>query len=131
MAGGLAGLTRLCQSSMPYSAGQRAGSSVSSPLVLRTALREPHAVEPDERPCPYLGSVAALGVQTSRILFSGLHGLRRKRRVEVAGRLVNRIPLLAREGEHLGRAVAKARAAAPASRTGSVRAVGALTHQVG
>ncbi|MGW0884562.1 hypothetical protein [Streptomyces sp. NPDC002671] len=36
-------------------------------------------------PCPHLGSVAALGVQTLWIPFSVLHGLRRKRRVEVAG----------------------------------------------
>ncbi|MGW0631441.1 hypothetical protein [Streptomyces sp. NPDC002758] len=95
---------------MPYSAGPGTGSSVPSFVVFRTALRERHAVQPDERPCPHLGSVAAIGVQTSWILFSGLHGLRRKRRVEVAGRLVNRIPLLARDAAIAGRARAPAQA---------------------
>lgn len=94
-------------------------------------LRERRAVERDERPCLDLGRVAVLGVQTSWILCYGLHGLRRKGRVEVVGRSVSRIPLLARDGERLGLPVVKTGVAPPATRVGGARPVGALTHQVG
>ncbi len=59
-------------------AGPGTGSSVPSPVVFRTALRERRAVERDGRPCPHLGWAAVLGVQTCWILFSGLYGLRGK-----------------------------------------------------
>jgi hypothetical protein len=62
-------------------AGPGTGSSVPSPVVFRTALRERRAVERDGHPCPHLGWVAVLGVQTCWILFSGLYGLRGKSRV--------------------------------------------------
>lgn len=44
-------------------AGPGTGSSVPSPVVFRTALRERRAVERDGHPCPHLGWVTVLGVQ--------------------------------------------------------------------
>lgn len=63
VADGLAGLTRLCQGSMPSSAGPGTGSSLSRPWP--SGLPCGNVAGPDERPCPRLGSVARLGVQTS------------------------------------------------------------------
>lgn len=62
-------------------AGPGTGSSVPSPVVFRTALRERRAVERDGHPCPHLGRVAVLGVQTCWILSSERYGLRGERAV--------------------------------------------------
>lgn len=73
--GACLGSAASAQSSLPHGR-TGTGSSVSSPVVFRTALRERRAVERDGHPCPHPGWVAALGVQTCWILFSGLYGLR-------------------------------------------------------
>lgn len=82
--GACLGSAAATQSPLPHSAGPGTDSSVPSPVVSRTALRERRTVERDRHPCPHLGWVAVLGVQTCWILGSGLYGLRGKRRVVYA-----------------------------------------------